>query len=119
MQSTTSKPTLILLYNHYSHRVHSAPYIFKGFGIQGNTLSLLATGVVGIIEFILTIPAVLYVDKFGRKSILIAGAIGMGICHFIVAGLIGSYQDSWEQHVAAGWVCIVFVWIFIGNFAYR
>jgi MFS family permease len=73
---------------------------------------------VGIIEFLLTIPAVLYVDKFGRKSILLAGAIGMGVCHFIVAGLIGTYEGHWANNVAAGWVCIVFVWIFIGNFAY-
>ncbi|THW75977.1 putative MFS monosaccharide transporter [Aureobasidium pullulans] len=95
-----------------------APFIFKNFGFQGNTLALLATGVVGVIEFLLTIPAVLYVDKFGRKSILLAGAIGMGACHFIVAGLVGTYENSWASHVAAGWVCIVAVWIFIGNFAY-
>ncbi|KAH0364683.1 putative MFS monosaccharide transporter, partial [Aureobasidium melanogenum] len=95
-----------------------APFIFQNFGFTGNTTSLLATGVVGVIEFLLTIPAVLYVDKFGRKSILLAGAIGMATCHFIVAGLIGSYEGSWGSHLAAGWVCIVFVWIFIGNFAY-
>ncbi|THW18743.1 putative MFS monosaccharide transporter [Aureobasidium pullulans] len=95
-----------------------APFIFKNFGFQGNTLALLATGVVGVIEFLLTIPAVLYVDKFGRKSILLAGAIGMGTCHFIVAGLVGTYENSWSSHLAAGWVCIVFVWVFIANFAY-
>ncbi|THY57751.1 putative MFS monosaccharide transporter [Aureobasidium pullulans] len=95
-----------------------APYIFRNFGFEGNTLALLATGVVGVIEFLLTIPAVLYVDKFGRKSILLAGAIGMGVCHFIVAGLVGSYEGSWSSHLAAGWVCIVFVWIFIGCFAF-
>ncbi|KAI4741599.1 putative MFS monosaccharide transporter [Aureobasidium sp. EXF-12298] len=95
-----------------------APFIFRGFGFDGNTLALLATGVVGVIEFLFTIPALLYVDKFGRKSILLAGAIGMATCHFIVAGLIGSYESDWTQHVAAGWVCIALVWIFIANFAY-
>lgn len=82
-------------------------------------MALLATGVVGVIEFLLTIPALLYVDKFGRKSILLAGAIGMATCHFIVAGLIGTYESDWKNHVAAGWVCIAMVWLFIGNFAYR
>jgi hypothetical protein len=43
----------------------------------------------------------------------------MATCHFIVAGLIGSYKDDWPTHVAAGWVCIAFVWVFIANFAYR
>lgn len=42
----------------------------------------------------------------------------MAICHFIVAGIIGAYQDSFEEHRAAGWTAIVFVWIFVINFAY-
>ena len=95
-----------------------APFIFNGFMLPGNTTSLLATGVVGVIEFLLTIPAVLYVDKFGRKNILIAGALGMATCHFIVAGIIGGFSSSWPEHRAAGWVAIVFIWIYIGNFAY-
>ncbi|KAJ6022694.1 uncharacterized protein N7446_013045 [Penicillium canescens] len=95
-----------------------APYIFKDMGLGGNTVSLLATGVVGIVEFLFTIPAVLWVDQIGRKKILIAGAIGMASCHFIVAGIIGAYQHSFDSHKAAGWVAIVFVWIFVINFAY-
>ncbi|KAJ9300237.1 hypothetical protein DTO271G3_2354 [Paecilomyces variotii] len=95
-----------------------APFIFKGFELSGNTTSLLATGVVGIIEFLFTIPAVLWVDRFGRKKILLAGAIGMASCHFIVAGIIGAYSSDWQNHRAAGWVAVAFVWIFIANFAY-
>lgn len=62
--------------------------------------------------FLATIPAVLYVDQWGRKPTLIVGAIGMGICHFVVAAIIGSFQDSWDTHKAAGWVAVVFVWLF-------
>ncbi|KAJ5618651.1 hypothetical protein N7528_006762 [Penicillium herquei] len=95
-----------------------APYIFQDMQLPGNTTTLLATGVVGIVEFLFTIPAVLWVDQIGRKKILIAGAAGMAICHFIVAGIIGSYQHSFGEHRAAGWAAIVFVWIFVINFAY-
>jgi len=95
-----------------------APQIFKSFDLSGNTTSLLATGVVGILEFLFTIPAVLYVDRFGRKTILIAGAIGMGACHFIVAGIIGGFGNDWQHHRAGGWVAIVFVWLFAANFGY-
>jgi hypothetical protein len=95
-----------------------APFIFAGFGFSGSTTSLLCTGVAGALEFLFTIPAVLYVDRFGRKSILIVGAIGMATCHFIVAGIIGAYSGEWESHRAAGWVAIVFVWIYCCNFAY-
>lgn len=86
--------------------------------LPGNTTDLLATGVVGIVEFLFTIPAVLWVDQIGRKKILVAGAAGMAICHFIVAGIIGSYQGHFDEHRAAGWVAIVFVWIFVINFAF-
>ena len=86
--------------------------------LPGNTTSLLATGVVGIVEFVFTIPAVLWVDQIGRKKILMAGAIGMAVCHFIVAGIIGAYQKEFLTHPAAGWTAIVFVWIFVINFAY-
>ncbi|KAK4552452.1 hypothetical protein LTR86_010295 [Recurvomyces mirabilis] len=95
-----------------------APIIFQGFQLPGNTISLLATGVVGVLEFLFTIPAVLYVDQFGRKNILIAGAIGMAACHFIVAGLIGGLGDDWPAHRAGGWACVVFIWIYITQFAY-
>lgn len=98
--------------------MYYAPFIFDGFGLQGNTSSLLATGVVGVVMFLATIPAVLYVDKFGRKTILITGGIGMACCHFIVAGINGAYYTSWENHRAAGWVAAVFIWLYAINFGY-
>ena len=77
--------------------LYYAPTIFQNLGLEGNKLSLLATGVVGIVYvlsfnvfrvhilmpcdsmFIATIPAVIWVDNTGRKPILVSGA-------FIMAG---------------------------------
>lgn len=42
----------------------------------------------------------------------------MAVCHFIVAGIIGSYSGNFENNPGAGWAAVVFVWIFIINFAY-
>ncbi|RAH47445.1 putative MFS monosaccharide transporter [Aspergillus aculeatinus CBS 121060] len=95
-----------------------APQIFKELELGGNTTNLLATGVAGIFEFVFTIPAVLWVDNIGRKKILLAGAAGMAICHFICAGLIATYQGEFGSHRSAGWATVAFVWIFIINFAY-
>lgn len=64
--------------------LYYAPQIFNKLGMSSNAVSLLATGVVGIVMFIATIPAVMYVDKLGRKPVLIVGALGMAICHFII-----------------------------------
>jgi MFS family permease len=57
--------------------LYYAPTIFKDLGLSDNTTSLLASGVVGVLIFLFTIPAVLYVDRLGRKPILIVGAVGM------------------------------------------
>lgn len=68
--------------------------------------------------FLATIPAVIWVDKVGRKPVLISGAFIMAGCHIIVAILTGLFHNSWDSHVAAGWVACVFVWIFAMAFGY-
>ncbi|EMG48521.1 hypothetical protein G210_0901 [Candida maltosa Xu316] len=98
--------------------LYYAPFIFASLGLSGQTTSLLASGVVGIVMFVCTIPAILWVDKVGRKPLLISGAIIMGICHFIVAGIIGSFEGSFDVHMGAGWAAVVFVWIFAAAFGY-
>jgi sugar porter (SP) family MFS transporter len=98
--------------------LYYAPSIFKDLGLTGNTNSLLATGVVGVAMFLATIPALIYIDQVGRKPVLISGAFIMAACHFIVALLTGLYRNSWHEHVAAGWVACVFVWIFAIGFGY-
>jgi len=98
--------------------LYYAPQIFKGLGLSSNSTSLLATGVVGIVMWLATFPAVAYVDKLGRKPILISGAIGMGVCHLIVAGIMGSFQNDWPHHQGAGWAAIVMVWLFVIFFGY-
>ncbi|KAJ7170721.1 general substrate transporter [Mycena crocata] len=114
--------------------LYYAPSIFVQLGLTGNTIGLLATGVVGIVMFLATIPAVIWVDQLGRRPVLISGAFLMALyvvclplglrgssshsCHFIVAILTGLFHNSWLTHVAAGWVACVFVWIFAIGFGY-
>lgn len=78
--------------------LYYAPSIFSSLGLTGNTASLLATGVVGIVYvqnghcwrlncihtyiptssmWLATIPAVIWVDKIGRKPVLVSGAFIM------------------------------------------
>lgn len=59
--------------------IYYAPTIFKDIGISGNSVNLLATGVVGVINFFSTIPAIMFLDRWGRKKVLIIGGIGMSI----------------------------------------
>ncbi|KAI7867718.1 general substrate transporter [Spinellus fusiger] len=98
--------------------IYYAPKIFQSVGLTGSSVSLLATGVVGILNFVFTIPTVLYLDKFGRKPMLLVSSVGLTLSMLIVAVLSGIYEDDWPGHSAAGWAAVVFVYIFIINFAY-
>lgn len=98
--------------------LYYAPQIFEKFGFTSVTTDLLATGVTGIFQIIFTLPAVLFLDNFGRKTFLIVGAAGMFVCHVIVASLDGTFENDWPSHRSAGWACIAFIWLFAVNFAY-
>ncbi len=101
--------------------LYYAPKIFQDLGLTGNKVSLLATGVVGIVMWVATMPAVAYVDKLGRKPILVVGAIGMASCHIIIAiifAIDGKTTADWAHHTAAGWGAVAMVWLFVVHFGY-
>ncbi|KAK2600365.1 hypothetical protein N8I77_009904 [Diaporthe amygdali] len=98
--------------------LYYAPTIFSQLGLDSTETSLLATGVVGIVMFLATIPAVLYVDRVGRKPVLAVGAIGMATCHIIIAVIIAKNRTQWETQAAAGWAAVAMVWLFVIHFGY-
>lgn len=98
--------------------IYYAPKIFQSVGLTGDSVSLLATGVVGIINFVMTIPTVLFLDYFGRKPMLMCASAFMTVCMIIIAVIVGMFSDDWPNHTKEGWVAVVFVYIFIANFAY-
>jgi SP family xylose:H+ symportor-like MFS transporter len=66
--------------------LYYAPRIFESMGASTDA-SMLQTIVMGVVNVIFTIVAILTVDKWGRKPLLIMGSIGMAIGMFGVAGL--------------------------------
>ncbi|KAJ5361709.1 hypothetical protein N7541_002553 [Penicillium brevicompactum] len=98
--------------------IYYAPTMFRSIGLDGDSISLLATGVVGIINFVFTIPTIMFIDKWGRRKILLLGAAGMGISQLLVGTLYAVYRNRWETNTNAGWAAAVFIWIYIANFAY-
>ncbi|KAL2875206.1 hypothetical protein SGCOL_009640 [Colletotrichum sp. CLE4] len=98
--------------------LYYAPQIFSQLGLSQTTTSLLATGVVGVVMFIATIPAVLWIDRVGRKPVLSIGAIGMGTCHLIIAVILAKNIDRFDQQPAAGWAAVCMVWLFVVHFGY-
>lgn len=61
--------------------LYYAPEIFRNMG-SGTDVALLQTVIVGIINLSFTVLAIMTVDKFGRKPLMIIGAIGMAFFMF-------------------------------------
>ncbi|MDO6490978.1 MULTISPECIES: D-xylose transporter XylE [unclassified Cellulophaga] len=61
--------------------LYYAPEIFKSMGSETDT-ALLQTIIVGAINLLFTILAIQTVDKFGRKPLMIIGAISMAVSMF-------------------------------------
>ncbi|OQV00868.1 hypothetical protein CLAIMM_06308 [Cladophialophora immunda] len=98
--------------------IYYAPTIFSQLGLSGNTTSLLATGVYGIVSMLSTLPALFLIDKIGRRPLLICGGVGTFVSLTVVAGVIGGYGNSLASQKAAAWTGIAFIYFYAVNFCY-
>ncbi|KAG6840527.1 hypothetical protein C0991_006165 [Blastosporella zonata] len=98
--------------------IYYAPFIFQNLGLSSNSVSLLATGVVGVIMVLASILSMVFIDRLGRKPLWIASCTGMGLSMLIVGVITAKFSSDWTAHAAGGWAAVIFVWIYIANFAY-
>lgn len=61
--------------------LYYASNIFRNMGSSTDS-SLLQTIIVGVVNLLFTVVAILTVDRFGRKPLMVIGSIGMGISMF-------------------------------------
>ena len=98
--------------------IYYASTIFRSLGLTSGTIALLATGVTGVINVVVTLPAIMIIDKVGRKPLLLAGSVGMFCSMLTVAIIVAKCQHDWAAHSAAGWAAVVMIWFYIANFGY-
>ncbi|KAI1340177.1 general substrate transporter [Xylariaceae sp. FL0016] len=93
---------------------------FKNSGIKDSFTIQVITSVINVVS---TVPGLYAVDKFGRRPLLLWGAVGMCVSQFLVAmlGTLTTGQDSdgniLVYNVAAQKAGIAFVCIYIFFFA--
>ncbi len=87
--------------------LYYAPRIFEGLGAAKDA-SMLQTIVMGLVNVIFTVVAIMTVDKWGRKPLLISGSIGMAIGMFGVSTL--AFTNS------IGISTLIFIIIFTASF---
>jgi MFS transporter, sugar porter (SP) family len=66
--------------------LYYAPRIFESMGAAKDA-SMLQTIIMGFVNVVFTVVAILTVDKWGRKPLLITGSIGMSIGMFAISAL--------------------------------
>jgi len=88
--------------------LYYAANIFRDMGASTDS-SLMQTIIVGVVNLLFTVVAILTVDKFGRKPLMIIGSIGMAVSMFAL-GL-----SFYTQHI--GLAALIFMLTYTAAFA--
>ena len=88
--------------------LYYAGNIFRNMGASTDS-SLLQTIIVGVVNLAFTVVAIMTVDKFGRKPLMIIGSIGMAI------SMIGLGFTFYSGHV--GMLALIFMLVYTAAFA--
>lgn len=103
-------------------------YVFEGAGLTGRRSNLIADSVQYVLNVAFTVPAILYIDRWGRRPMLLAGTLLMGFWLYLVGGLQARFgnwglSDSgatiWlvQNNDAATKAIIVCSYFFVSSFA--
>jgi hypothetical protein len=104
-------------------------YVFLMAGLTDNTL-LLSSSIQYVINVAMTVPALLYVDRWGRRPTLLIGAVFMGTWVFANGGILATYghytgpdgidnvpEASTRVSGAASKAVIAISYLFVASFA--
>lgn len=102
-------------------------YVFQGAGLTGRRGNLIADSVQYVLNVAATVPAIIYIDKWGRRPMLLIGLAFMGFWLFLVGGLQGHFGHWGDVDGSRVWVItdhksitkaiIVFSYLFVCSFA--
>ncbi|ORY13403.1 high affinity glucose transporter [Clohesyomyces aquaticus] len=104
-------------------------YVFGMAGLSGNT-NLVASSIQYVINVFMTIFALIYIDRWGRRAPLIIGALLMATWMYANAGLMATYgspappggvdhvvEESWQISGAPAKAVIACTYLFVASFA--
>jgi len=103
-------------------------YVFKMAGLSGNNL-LVSSSIQYVINVVMTVPALLFVDRWGRRPTLLIGAALMATWLFANAGILAQYgtprpngigntrEATTEVTGAASKAVIACSYLFVASFA--
>ena len=90
--------------------IYYAPRIFEMTGL-GASSSLLSTVGIGIVNFSFTLLAMNFIDKIGRKTLMLIGSVGLILTLALVASTF--YSKNFNS-----WAITVYLLVYIAFFAF-
>ncbi len=90
--------------------IYYAPRIFEMTGL-GRASSLLSTVGIGIVNFIFTLIAINFIDKIGRKTLMLIGSIGL-------ISTLGLVAQAFYTQNFSGWSVTIYLLVYIAFFAF-
>ena len=92
--------------------IYYAPTIFQSAGFESASVAILATAGVGIINVLMTLVALMLLDRVGRRPLLLIGMAGM-VISLAVLGVAFLFP---RLH-ALRWVAAASLMLYVGSFA--
>jgi SP family galactose:H+ symporter-like MFS transporter len=92
--------------------VYYAPTIFQSAGFASASVAILATTGVGVINVLMTVAALLLLDRVGRRPLLLIGMAGM-----VVSLAILGTAFLFPRLTALRWVAAGSLMFYVGSFA--
>ncbi|KAH9920932.1 MFS monosaccharide transporter [Fomitopsis serialis] len=92
--------------------LYYGPTLMRELGLQGESVTLMVSGGIGIVQFFAVFPAIVFIDRLGRKPLLRGGSAVMALSHFCIATLVWLFEDDWQAHWLAAWVSVGCVYTF-------
>jgi MFS transporter, SP family, xylose:H+ symportor len=97
--------------------MYYAPAIFKNMGTQTDA-SMLSTIYVGAVNVVFTVLAIITVDRFGRKFVMIPGALIMAVAMISLGfTFFLSFEENQFSSQGAAKAALIFILIYIAGFA--
>ncbi|RKP13961.1 general substrate transporter, partial [Piptocephalis cylindrospora] len=97
--------------------MYYASSILAQAGFDSQSTALLATAGSGIVNVVFTFPGLYFIDRAGRRPLLLSGAAIMTVGMVILGVLIAVYGPEFSN-TAAPYGCLVMMYIFTAGFAF-